>query len=267
MKYKVTDTYVPSGTSTLTVSGGPKLTKGAKVAVIKSLTQGWAKAMPFPDEKGNTPNYWTSSSTKASTASAPGNDPDEILVWERTVASASATQIVLDAPISDNLDSKYGTAWVVKNDDAAGRIQNVGIVQLIGKAGSTYLKNPTKDPDGKENANYFLSIGNVQNAWASDLTLADFNTAVFLDYGARFITIQSVKFTSIVPWTGKGARPLDFATRGQQTLMKDCTSSVENTYSFVTKQHAPGPNCLPQDQGSSDVTSTAPHALGYWSAH
>jgi hypothetical protein len=258
VRFRVTDTYVPSGTATLNLLNH-NLRIGDGVAVIKSLTKEWAEAMKWPrDTPTLTLKAWDYSYPRAASTSAPSPTFDEVIVWERRVASVSGNQVVLDAPISDNLDLQYGTAWVARNDDSRGRIQDVGIVNLNASAGNTFSR--TASDRNNERSNYFLSMNNVQNAWASGLTLEDFNTAVFLDYGARFITIQSVTSTSRVAWTGSGARPLEYVTRGQQTLMRDINTAVENTFSFVTKQRAPGPNVFLRVR-SPRTSPAQPHML------
>jgi hypothetical protein len=258
VKFRVRAFYVPSGTSTLELENH-NLARGDKVSVIKSLTQEWVRAMPFRDEDGNT-HYWEAKCSKQSTASAPCYEDDEIIVWERTVENVQGSRITLDVPISDNLDPAYGWAWVARNNEARMRTFNVGVVGLTASAGNTYLKLENFKR-GDENSNYFLTMNNVQNAWASDLIVQDFNTAVFLDYGARFVTVKSVTATSKVGWTGKGARPLEFVTRGQQTLMRDCSSKVAGTYSFVTKQRAAGPNVFSK---ISAVRGSPPQPHMHW---
>eukprot|EP00884_Botryococcus_braunii_P016117 jgi/Botrbrau1/3189/Bobra.37_2s0019.1 len=262
----ITKAYVPAGADTFPISGAA-LAAGTDVVVVKPLTKEWAAAMAWPVYDSTKTAKWDFSCSKSQAAPCPGSTSDQLIrniYWERTVVSMSGGQVKLNAPISDNLDKTYGNAILARTNPNTGRIRNVGVMFIDGYAEKT-ITSGTSPGSGGERKNVFLSIDNAQNVWVSDVKAEGFNTGVFLGNGVRFATVQNVLLNnSRAGWPGKGARPLEFVTQGQQTLFRNCTSLTPGSFSFVTKYHAPGPNVFLRTSAFSAQPLSPPQPHMHW---
>ena len=237
--------YLPVGETKIPLAAGHGLQPGDRVRITRPSTQEWIHLLSM-DRIGMSADYqhwlWT-----------PG---DYDLVFDRTVVSADASGISVDAPLPIAFDARYGGGTVARYE-WPGRIDHVGIENL--RIVSDCDPARPKDEDHRWMA---VTFENVEDAWARRIVAEHFVSSLAAVWEtARRITVEDCKNLAPVGEIG-GYRRLAFQTLGQQTLFQRCWSE-EGWHDFTVGEHAAGPNAFVQ------CWAERPHswsgALGGWS--
>ena len=214
-----------TGSATLTLSAVNGLKPGDPVFVTRASTEDWIVAM-------NMSKIWNAQ--KAPRAWKAG---ELDIVWDRQVKSIEGTKVILDAPLSMDLDPD-GTSGTVTPYTWPGRISQVGIenMQLV----SAYEKELTKD---EEHAWMGITMENARDAWVRGVTFRHFvGSAVSIWESVSRVTVVDCESLEPVSENG-GWRRHTFFTAGQQTLFLRCYSEY-GRHDFSVGHCAAGPNAF-----------------------
>lgn len=239
----ITDSYVPSGANTLTLSSTGNFQVGSQIAIQRPITSAWVKFMGMDNlGAGNT---WLPVGTNTT--------------WLRTITGINGQQITLDAPLSDSLDSTYlnPPGGTVSLYTLSNPLQQVGIehIRFVGVPRTMYTNNN------------MLMMDNAINSWVQDVVGDNFTSGVTLGKGVSRMTLTSVALThennnANVPCLG--AKFAEFSLYGSQILIdKSSSTGAAASFYFATLSRAPGPNVLLNFQGTPDtvcsMSSIQPH--------
>lgn len=230
----ITTDYLPVNSTIIPVSG-TALKAGDRVFITRPSTKEWIASLGCDIYGGG--------------ISALGWKPTDIdMIWDRTVVSDADGKLVIDAPVTMALDSKWGASKILPYS-WSGRIDNVGIenMTLISDYDSKYPKDEDHCWDG-------ISIANAENCWVRKVDFRHFaGSAVILQPTASKITVEDCISTEPVSEIG-GMRRATFQTNGQQNLFQRCYSK-NGINDFSAGFIAPGPNAF--------VQCEAEEALGF----
>jgi len=222
----VTDSYVPSGSTTLHVASTTGLQVGSTVLVKRPVTQAWVDFMGMNDMVRN---------GSLETWIAVGSTANE----DRTVTAIAGDTITLDLPVSDSFDSKYTSppGVTVGPYTFAGRLEQVGIesMHLIAPKQSVPINQPIFG---------VLQLSAVMNAWVHDVVADEFTTGMVVDASAKWITIEDSTVQRTAAIDGSQGYPFDYSVDGTAILVQRCTASGDNVFSYATQDRASGPNVV-----------------------
>jgi hypothetical protein len=234
----VLDAYVPAGSAAFRVRGAFALHPGDHVLVVRPVTREWL-------------HFLGMDSTVHSDHSQPWIRAGSAIRTDRMVDSVEGDRVILDAPLSDALDSQYGAAYLVRYS-FPGRISETGVEGLRIVAPIAVSGEPQYTA---------LRLDAVEDAWARDLEIQDAQTGIVIGPGAKRVTVTNVSSVHS-PHSGAGS-PVDFSLQGTQILLDRCRVAGEGASPVVTESQAVGPIVLlnfSADQGG--VSSHQPWATG-----
>jgi hypothetical protein len=209
--YTITDSYVPLGATNFHISSAPAFSAGSTIIVQRPSMQPWINAIGMS-------NYWS---------------PGSGLQLERRVTAISGSQITVDAPLCNPIESQWTTGQVYQVTDTR-RIQQSGIEDLC--AVGQIADYPSNILTG-----VFANFTNLKNCWASDILLSGWGNGITFGGGTEWCTAQDCQYVN--PGTGtSSAAPAAWTIAGGQTLFHRCTSDGGYYHIMVTQASTPGPN-------------------------
>ena len=237
----VTDTYVPSGSTTLHVASTTGLQVGTTVLVKRPVTQAWVDFMGMNDMvRDGSLETWI----------AVGSTANE----DRTIVAIAGDAITLDMPVSDSFDSKYTSppGVTVGPYTFAGRIEQVGIesMHLVAPMQSVPINQPIFG---------VLEMTAVMNAWVRDVVADEFTTGMVVDGSGKWITIEDSTVERTAPIDGSEGYPFDYSVDGTAVLVQRCVASGDNVFSYATQDRASGPNVVLNLQVKGTPINLQPH--------
>jgi hypothetical protein len=211
-KHQITSPFVPVGSKRIQLESVDGLNVGQTILVRCNQTQKWIDALRLTEA-------WKAS--------------DFSFKWMRNIVSidAKSKEILLDAPITSQIDLKNGYATgeietIVKDE----RVNNVGFEDLL--LMSEY--DPTsKDPFGysndEEHARRGINFLNATNCWVRGVAGFFYSfSLVWVRGESSRITIEDCAMLDGVsldtPRVHKGARKYYFNLSGSETLVQRCFS-------------------------------------------
>jgi len=233
-KTTIADTYVPSGTSTFTVTDAMGFAVGDTIAIRKVVTADWVKFMQMNDLVRD---------GKKQTWLAVGR----VLTTQRQIKAIAGNQITLEVPLSDSFDARYfqpaGFA-VVKIKPAW--LSQIGIEHL-------HIESPLQAIPHTQP--HFSAIRiNGQDCWVRDVVCDETMDSVAVS--GRRITLQRVAVNRKALHQG-ASRPGEFGPNATQTLIDRCTSNADNVWYSWTGSGQAGPivllNCNFQGDGRAEA--------------
>jgi len=219
---RITDTYVPSGTTSIHVKDASGFKPYDTILIRKPITDAWVHFMGMDAMVRNGKSErWISGQILA----------------ERRITEIAGNELTLEVPLSDSLDSKFlgpdGAAITLATVD---RIHDVGVEQL----------RIETEPQAKTISEPLFSgirFTSSEDGWVNDVAMHNVVGAVAVGAQSRQITVRNVRFTRDVSTKGS-AKPADFEAGGSQILFDRCTATGDNTFYFVTGARAVGPIVL-----------------------
>ncbi|MBC7931152.1 MAG: pectate lyase, partial [Rubrivivax sp.] len=220
----VADSYVPVGSTTLTLEKTDGLKVGDRVVVQRPSTPEWIALVgmnAFPGWRPENRLHWQ-----------PGSRD---ITWDRVVPAIDGTRVSIDAPITTALERKYGGGFVYRYE-FRGRISQVGVENL--RCVSAY---DAARPADEEHAWFCITLDKVENAWVRQVTALHFVSYV-VNAGAdtKWLTVEDCEALDPVSELG-GYRRRVFYTAGQLTLFQRCKSR-RGRRDFIVGHTAAGPN-------------------------
>lgn len=234
---KITDTYVPVGTKSFTVSSSKKYKAGDKIIVYRPATDQWIKDLKMDqivERKGT--KQWKASEYN--------------IQFERTITKISGDKIFIDNPIVMAMEPKYGTPEIYKYT-FDGRISNVGIENL-------YCQSEYQSDTAENHGWEAIKFDKVENGWVRNTTSRYFGySCVSLESDARNITVTDCNCfdaKSIIT----GGRRYSFYNTGQMNLFMNC-NTTEGRHDFVTGARTRGPNVFYNCTAKNTHADIGPH--------
>lgn len=257
-KQAVTDSYVPVGARSLSVTSAKGFKVGDKILVRRNGNQDWIKEIGLDSATVGNGKRWRPFT----------------ITYDRIITAVNGNTISVDAPIFTAIDTKWGGGDVLKYDDA--RIENVGVENLRGI--SEY--NPTvrtsqyynMDRDNKPNAAYIgeeyfsdenhyrnlVTISNAKNVWVRSMSAYHFvNSVVQTNAGTKWVTIQDVESWEPVS-VRQGARRFIYHLQGQLALVQRCFSQ-KGRHSFVLQGSEASGNVFFDCKAVNPYSTSEPH--------
>ncbi len=219
----ITDSYVPSGSQSITLDNASSFAPGDTIRITRYTTPQWLHFMGMDnmvrDGKAET---WV------------GNYISTI----RTVTARQGNVLTLDVPLTDSYDRKYlppEGAEVVKVA-ITGRIEQDGVESL-------HIVAPARDVAFDDPLFRAISLSGLRDAWIRDLMSDDTTEGIDAAKDTARITIQDAVFHHSTTVTSS-AKPSDFLAGGTQLLLLRCGSIGNDLFYVITGARNQGPNVV-----------------------
>jgi hypothetical protein len=222
MRTSIADSYVPSGSTTFSVTDAHGFAAGDVIQIRRPVTAAWVKFMGMDDLTRNDGHQtWIRTGTT--------------IDIERRIAAISENRITLDVPLSDSFDSRYlnppGTA-VVKIKPP-NRLTRIGIENLR-------IESPPQAVNHTQQLYSALRL-NGEDCWARNLVIDETMNSVSV--GGRRITLERVAVNRKALHQGS-SKPAEFAPNGDQILLDRCSVNADNVWFVATGAEHSGPIVL-----------------------
>jgi hypothetical protein len=257
-KQTITDSYVPVGATSFTVTSARSYKKGDKVLVRRIGNQAWIKELGL-DTATVGRNRWQ-----------PFN-----INYDRTIVDIKGNTITIDAPVFCAIETRWGGGEVLKYNDE--RIEQVGIENLRGISEydpSVRTKNygnmdrdkldPKFQYQGDEyfsDENHyfnFINITNAKNVWVRNISALHFGSSVVQsNAGSKWITVQDCESWEPVS-IRMGARRFTYQMNGQFCLVQRCFSQ-KGRHSFVLQGQEASGNVYLDCKAVNPYSTSEPH--------
>ena len=216
---KVTDKYVPFGSSSVHLADASSFKAGDEVRIWKPVTSQWIAFMHMDDLwRDGKHQTWLGAGSR--------------LAANRTVSKVSGNRIWFTVPLPDSYDREYtsDSTFVshAPNDDHL--VKQSGVENLI-------VVSPGQAVNHTESKYYGLRIYG-KDCWARDLDF--FETMESVHVGGSRITLRKVSVIRNVDHVGS-SKPAEFAPDGSQVLMDSCYVRGNNLWSVGIGARIPGP--------------------------
>ncbi|GAB3535168.1 hypothetical protein GCM10027403_12410 [Arthrobacter tecti] len=250
---EVTDLYVPVGSRSFHVAQPAQFSVGDKVIVSRVGNDRWIHEIdmdtivPRPGNPGATRQF------------EPTN-----LDFDRVITGIDGNKIIVDAPIANAIEQRWGGAIMTRYDDPE-RIENVGVENLRIDIEIDESKTQTVTQNGEQVTYYTDSahaqnavwIDNAKNVWIRDVTgLRSSNALVWVNTGAKWVTIQDT--TSIEQAGPVASARSPYNLNGQLTLVQRSTADGSR-HSFIVQAWVPGPNVFLDSVATRELNTSEPH--------
>jgi hypothetical protein len=217
------ESYVPSGTRQLPVADAAGFTIGDTILIKHPITPDYLRFMGMDNlVRSGRPEHWIGSS----------------ITTERRIAAIHSNTFVLDVPITDNYDPRFGggSATTITAVPAPARLHDSGIeaLTLTAPSVSIALQDPHFDA---------IDITTAEDVWLRDLDIRDTTNFIRVEAPARRVTIDRVDLTNRKPITSP-AKPFGFSLAGTQTLVMRSSSHGDKIFFAATQARIQGPNVL-----------------------
>ncbi len=214
--YPISDAYVPSGTTTLSVKEAKGLAVGDTVLVRRLRTAAWIQFMGMDNliRDGKLQNW-----IKA----------DSAVNFQRKIQAIEGNRLTLDVPLADSIDSQFLSGVVVK----------IQPPKRLTQCGFESLRINSLPPTGTLTAknNTAMTADNCEDCWFRDILTSDtLNIAIVLG-NARRITLLNINALHTATVEKGAGYPADFTVRGSQVLIDRCTSKGDGAF-FVDTAHS-----------------------------
>lgn len=215
---KITDKYIPAGSSSFTVADPLGLKVGDNVEIRKPVTEKWVNFMQMDDlVRDGKAQTWIKTGT--------------LLVTERRIATISGNKVTIDVPLVDSYDAAYtndGTTLVLAN--AASRLKKAGVENLR-------ILSPAQAVNHTKALYYGIRL-NGEDCWLRDLDLIE--TMESVGIGGRRITAQNVAVLRKALHEGS-SKPAEFAPNAGQLLLDRCSVVGDNVWYVAIGAGQTGP--------------------------
>ncbi len=219
----ITDSYVPSGATTLSVASATPFHAGDTVYIRRPTTDAWVAFMGMDKlERSGSKELWVSG----------------VIETERVIQRISGSRITLDIPLTDSFDARYLSppGCSVVKAVVSGRISDVGVENLR-------IVSPPQPVTIAEPHHQAIGINGAEDAWLKNIAIEDTVDSVTIGSKAKRVTVANVSVQHSVATKG-AAKPADFAIDGSQILFDRCSGRGNNLFYFMTRSRVTGPNVL-----------------------
>jgi hypothetical protein len=234
---KITDDYVPVGTTSFHIATAGNFKVGDKIIVYRPGTQQWITDLQMDkiDERGGTKQW----------------QPAEYnFTFERVIVKIEGNTIFIDNPIVMAMETKYGGGEIYKYRFES-RIRHVGIEHLFLQ--SAYATDTSEDHGWDA-----ISYEKLTDSWVRQVTSKYFGySCVNLGKDVRNVSVLNstcLDAKSIIT----GGRRYSFNNGGQLNLFMNC-HTTEGRHDYVTGAKVHGPNVFVNCTAANTHADIGPH--------
>lgn len=205
---KVSDAYVPFGSSQVTLALAAPFKKGDVVWIQKKVTRKWISFMHMDDMyRDGKHQTWIAEGTWLTT--------------ERTVGSVSGNKLTFTVPLADSYDREYtsDSTFVSLAPETGYWVSNSGVEHLR-------IVSPDQAESHTTAKYYALSIAG-KDCWAQDMDL--FETMESVRASGSRITLRKISVIREADHQGS-SKPAEFAPNAGQILMDSCYVKGNNIW-------------------------------------
>lgn len=240
---RVVDAYVPWSAKSFAVESTEGFEAGERIIVHRPSTAEWIRELGM-DRIKNRPG-----AKDGATRQWKAGDFD--LDMERTIVAIEGRRVVVDAPVMNALDARFGGATVQRF--ALPRIAECGVERL--RLVSEYEKG--KETSDEAHAWIGVELHAVENAWVREVAVVHFSHGVQANGNSIFVTVQDCAHLDPVSEI-TGSRRYSFSLNGQYGLALRCHSRGAR-HTFVTGSKVRGPNVFLDGSAVQSHADTGPH--------
>jgi hypothetical protein len=205
---RVTDSYVPFGSSGLTLESAAGFRKGDIVWIQKKVTQKWIEYMHMDDLwRDGKHEVWLPEGSW--------------ITVERQVESVSGHTLRFTVPLADSFDAQYtGDSTFVSPAPSGGDlVHHCGVESLC-------IESPAQAESHTTAKYYALSI-NGEDCWAQDIRALE--TMESIRATGKRITLRKISVIREADHVGS-SKPAEFAPNAAQILMDSCYVKGNNIW-------------------------------------
>jgi hypothetical protein len=211
------DVYVPSGTTTITVTDASGFSVGDDVLVQRTVTQAWIHLLGMDTlVRNGLPQTWIPAGTKINT--------------DRKITAINGNTIALDTPLTDSFDPAFlgNPPGTISKYAFAGRISQAGVehLQILAPIGTTVYSA--------------VSMSAVIDGWVSDVVGQETQNAFNISNTSKRITFDHV-INNVTTTQTRSAGTADFDVTGTEVLVNWCQSNGTGDWPIVTAAEGTGP--------------------------
>lgn len=231
-RVRITDTYVPTGTKTITVASGHTFVAGSHVVIQKTPNEAWIDTLDMRQYG------WTTSQYR--------------ITFERQVVAVQGNTLTLNIPIVDPIEQAYGGADLYRSN-VGGRISECGIENM--RLESDFIS------DISENHGWVaIYMTRVENSWIRNVVAKYFgNSCVSILGQSRFNTVEDCAMIDPKSVT-TGGRKYSFNLDGYATgnLFQRCMT-WGGRHDYVSGGRVTGPNVFLDCISENTFDDIGPH--------
>jgi len=219
----LTNSYVPSGSTTITVQSAKHLHAGETILIVRPITPAWLAFMGMDKLiRNGRPETWIKG----------------VLTTERIIASVDGNLLHLAVPLTDSYDPVYGggSATQVFAIQRPNRLHQVAVEDLHIIAPELHINLGQPHYDG-------IAFHAVEDGWVRNLQIDEATNAVDIGADSRRITVEDIHYLQRVPIEG-AAKPFVFSIAGTQVLVQRVSGIADNTWYYATQARTQGPNVI-----------------------
>lgn len=228
----IADTYVPTGTKTITVPAGHTFVAGSNVVIQRTPNEAWIDTLDMRQYGWTTTQYRTT--------------------FERQVVSVQGNTLTLNIPIVDPVEQAYGGADIYRSN-VTGRIRECGVENL--RLESDFIS------DTSENHGWVaIYMARVENSWVKNVVAKYFgNSCVSILGNSRFNTVEDCAMIDPKSIT-TGGRKYSFNMDGYATgnLFQRCMT-WGGRHDYVSGARVTGPNVFLDCVAENTFDDIGPH--------
>lgn len=239
----ITDNYVPVHGVSFNVSSTTGFSVGDSVVIERPVSSSWIKFMGMDNlvRNGQKQAGW--------------GDGSGVTRYDRVITGIQHNTITLDAPLTDALNSSFGTCNL-RRYTWSTRLNNVGVENLRALAPNLGGKITTPQY-------VFASFDKLQNSWMRNVATLDMNNGfVKVKSNAKWVTIQNVNISHSSALDHSDGYPSDLQSIGTQVLYDNVFDHGSDIFYAVTQAWSNGPNVFRNMHTTAPNTGSnniAPH--------
>ncbi len=229
---KITTSYVGAGKKGFRVESLAGIAAGDRIAIYKTPNQQWINDLDMAQYG------WTAS----------GYNTD----FERKVIEIVGDSVVLDAPVVDPMQTKYGGGSIYKLN-AHQRVTQVGIENM--RLTSVYAS-----AEDEQHGWVAIELKNAENCWIRGITALYFGySAVSISTNSHYNTVEDCAMLDPKSVTTGGRKySFNLEAGASYNLFQRCFARG-GRHDFVTGSRVPGPNVFLDCVAIETNSDTGPH--------
>lgn len=263
---EITDQYVPVNAVKIHVKDVSGLKAGDVIRIERAVNGAWAHDLRM-DSITDAPGILSENQWAENGKILPAYKG---ISQERRIKAVLEDAIVLEEPLVDPLNMKYGISRIYKID-CSSRVRNSGAENMM--LMSRFDKNSTstnsaydkvyKFYDDESHAQVGIKILNAEDVWARRITTYHIDVAATVMSGSCRASIQDINCLDPVSGTG-GERRYSFSNSGGSFILNQRNYTRYTRHGFIVMGHVMGPNVFLNNTAEYQFDANEPHLR--WSA-
>ena len=220
---KITDDYVPSGTSVINVQSASGLKSGDTIEITREATKEWIRFMGMDNlMDGGKLETWMKE--------------DRQITYVRKIKSIKGSEITIDIPLTDCIDTRL-------LNKSGATVTKVEPPKKITKCGMENFRIEAPNPvgDWRDAQNIGVIINDAEDIWMKNVAMKNTFPDVQVGDDTRRVTIESLK-TEHPGEIKQSEKSNGYASYvrllGTQVLMNKCNISGDNAFYISTANPA-----------------------------